>query len=158
MVKYFYTRLEATRSYKLFDEIDEIVKSGVICNDVLYNKNGEEILSLKDKFHYLKTLYYDVFESNESSVFVFINSQGTIMSYYKDIKDPQMLHITGSEYLFDVKTKVFINEKEEDAGDFYTEDNYNYERDTYYALGGDDYNQWKENGGDLDGMMEGKGY
>ena len=27
MVKYFYTRLEATRSYKLFDEVDEIVAS-----------------------------------------------------------------------------------------------------------------------------------
>lgn len=28
------------------------------------------------------------------------------------------------------------------------------ERDTYYALGGDDYNFWKQNGGDLDTMIE----
>ena len=142
----------------IFDEIDEIVKSGVICNDVLYNKNGEEILSLKDKFHYLKTLYYDVFESNESGVFVFINSQGTIMSYYKDKKDPMILHITGFEYPFDVKTKDFIDKEEENDSCFYIEDNYNYERDTYYAFGGNDYDQWKDNGGDLDGMMEGMGF
>ena len=34
---------------------------------------------------------------------------------------------------------------------------YDYERDTYYALGGDDYEAWKERGGDLDRMMEGMG-
>ena len=38
------------------------------------------------------------------------------------------------------------------------DEGYNYERDTYYALGGDDYDRWKENGGDLDGMMEGMGF
>ena len=38
------------------------------------------------------------------------------------------------------------------------DEGYNYERDTYYALGGDDYDQWKENGGDLDEMMEGMGF
>ena len=41
---------------------------------------------------------------------------------------------------------------------YYPDDDYNYERDTYYALGGDDYDRWKENGGDLDGMMEGMGF
>ena len=38
------------------------------------------------------------------------------------------------------------------------DEGYNYERDTYYALGGDDYDRWKENGGDLDEMMEGMGF
>lgn len=38
------------------------------------------------------------------------------------------------------------------------DESYNYERDTYYALGGDNYDQWKENGGDLDDMMEGMGF
>ena len=42
--------------------------------------------------------------------------------------------------------------------DYYPDDDYDYERDTYYALGGDNYDQWKENGGDLDGMMEGMGF
>ena len=38
------------------------------------------------------------------------------------------------------------------------DDNWNYERDTYYALGGSDYDTWKEDGGDLDSMMDGMGY
>lgn len=42
--------------------------------------------------------------------------------------------------------------------DYYPDDDYDYERDTYYALGGDDYDRWKENGGDLDVMMERMGF
>lgn len=38
------------------------------------------------------------------------------------------------------------------------DDNWDYERDTYYALGGSDYDQFKEEGGDIDSMMEGMGY
>lgn len=36
--------------------------------------------------------------------------------------------------------------------------NYDYERDTYYALGGDDYDKWREKGGNLDDMMDGMGF
>lgn len=32
------------------------------------------------------------------------------------------------------------------------------ERDTYYALGGDDYDEWRANGGILDDMMDGMGF
>lgn len=32
------------------------------------------------------------------------------------------------------------------------------ERDTYYALGGEDYDQFKKDGGNLDYMMEGMGF
>lgn len=35
---------------------------------------------------------------------------------------------------------------------------WNYERDTYYALGGNDYDRWKEEGGDIDSMMDRLGY
>lgn len=34
---------------------------------------------------------------------------------------------------------------------------YDYERDTYYALGGNDYDEWRNNGGDLDDMMNSMG-
>ncbi len=37
------------------------------------------------------------------------------------------------------------------------EKSYNYEEDTYYALGGDDYQRFKENGGSIDDMMDGMG-
>lgn len=37
------------------------------------------------------------------------------------------------------------------------EASYNYEEDTYYALGGDDYQRFKENGGSIDEMMDSMG-
>ena len=37
------------------------------------------------------------------------------------------------------------------------ENSYNYEEDTYYALGGDDYQRFKENGGSIDDLMDGMG-
>ena len=37
------------------------------------------------------------------------------------------------------------------------ENSYNYEEDTFYALGGDDYQRFKENGGSIDDMMDGMG-
>ena len=37
-------------------------------------------------------------------------------------------------------------------------DDTDYERDTYYALGGDDYDEWRNNGGNLNDMMDGMGY
>lgn len=36
--------------------------------------------------------------------------------------------------------------------------NYDYEEDTYYALGGTDYEQFRENGGSIDDMMDGMGF
>lgn len=42
--------------------------------------------------------------------------------------------------------------------DRYDNQDYDYERDTYYALGGDDYDEWRANGGNLDDMMDGMGF
>ncbi len=36
-------------------------------------------------------------------------------------------------------------------------DDTDYERDTYYALGGENYDEWRKNGGNLDDMMDGMG-
>jgi len=38
------------------------------------------------------------------------------------------------------------------------EPEYDWERETFYALGGSDYDEWKENGGNLDNMMDGMGF
>lgn len=53
-------------------------------------------------------------------------------------------------------------EDEEDSTDYEDmgyepEDKYDYDRDTYYALGGDDYEAFKERGGSIDDMMDGLG-
>lgn len=68
--------------------------------------------------------------------------------------------ITFGGYFYSIKENVFSKE----ISDFWGEsgssspDNWNYERDTYYALGGNDYDRWKEEGGDIDSMMDGLGY
>lgn len=41
------------------------------------------------------------------------------------------------------------------------EDDYDYERDTFYALTDGqygDYDEWRENGGDIDSLMDALGY
>ena len=40
----------------------------------------------------------------------------------------------------------------------YYEPEYDWERETFYALGGSDYDEWKENGGNLDDMMDRMGF
>ena len=54
-----------------------------------------------------------------------------------------------------------IDEENDDDSyyhDYDYPDDTDYERDTYYALGGDDYDEWRNNGGNLDDMMDGMGY
>lgn len=63
-------------------------------------------------------------------------------------------------YVFNRNGEILETYPEEDYGyddGPYDDEPYDYERDTYYALGGDDYEAWKERGGDLDRMMEGMG-
>ncbi len=45
---------------------------------------------------------------------------------------------------------------DEDYDDYYYEDEY--ERDTYYALGGEDYEEFKRRGGSIDDMMDALGF
>ena len=75
--------------------------------------------------------------------FIFINSQGEIVEYKNDEDDENILHVNGINELFNIEDEDFV-EEEEDYDGYDYEDDYNYERDTYYALGGDDYDRWKE--------------
>lgn len=49
-------------------------------------------------------------------------------------------------------------EQEQSERMFYDWIEEDWERDTYYALGGDDYDAWKRNCGNLDDMMDGMGF
>ena len=106
----------------VFDKIDTIVRSGVICNNILYNRNGEQIFSL-DKYYYIKTRYYDVFKSTESEDFVFIDSIGNTVSYEKDEDDENILHVSGIKESFDIEEEDFVEEEED----------YNYDYDGGYT-------------------------
>lgn len=62
------------------------------------------------------------------------------------------------EFEFNFEKEIF--EEKPDDNFYYQEcpDEYDYERDTYYALGGSDYENFKNSGGSLDDMMDGLGY
>lgn len=60
------------------------------------------------------------------------------------------------KYNFEENRFEYISDEEERYSD-YTDDT-DYDRDTYYALGGDDYDAFKERGGSIDDMMNYMGY
>ena len=76
-----------------------------------------------------------------------------------DIRSGDYFSIDGGILFYEVNDNKFY-EKELilDPPNYDYPDNYNYEEDTYYALGGNDYDRWKEEGGDIDSMMDGLGY
>ena len=78
--------------------------------------------------------------------------------YWEDYRP--VLALGDGTVFYSVKENLFFDDINDLASypDDNPDDNYDYERDTYYALGGDDYDRWKENGGDLDVMMEGMGF
>lgn len=60
-----------------------------------------------------------------------------------------------------VRNPFFHNCEDDDDSNYSDNDyinDYDYERETFYALGGDDYDEWRNNGGNLDDMMDGLGY
>ena len=92
--------------------------------------------------------------------------QGTLN--YKDEEHQELGKIAVidsiSEVVFSYSKKRFIKspyyEEKEEFDEPYNdyEPEINWERETYYALGGDDYDRWRENGGNLDDMMDGMGF
>ena len=63
-------------------------------------------------------------------------------------------------YYYSIKKNIFAKDISAfwDESGYSSPDNWNFERDTYYTLGGNDYDRWKEEGGDIDSMMDGLGY
>lgn len=139
----------------IFERIDKIIISGVLIGKTIFTRNGEELCSLEDGYKYIPTRYFDVFiRANTDDDYVFIDSRGNRVKYSKESR--HILHLDGG-YRFDTETKEFIEEEEYDNPPIYDYDEIDWEEETYYALGGSDYNEWRENGGNLDDMMDGMG-
>ena len=66
---------------------------------------------------------------------------------------------------YSINEKIFTNNLKDftypmDDNDYHDDyiDDTDYDRETYYALGGDDYDSFRENGGSIDDMMDGMGF
>lgn len=109
-----------------------------------YNRNDDKEKDEHEKYAYSKLNYYRCF-SNVQQVYSFKDKDVINNPYYFE-----PIEIEDEDE----------DEEENDKGDYNygNEDDYDYDRDTYYALGGDDYDSFKENGGNIDDMMDGMGF
>lgn len=125
----------------IFDYISKIVNSGVICNKVLYDRNGKELFVLGDKYKHIKTKFFDVFKAIGSNVFIFINFLGEQLNAKNDEYDDNILHVEGAFEAFNIEEEDFF---EEDNDDYYTLEYTQDELDDMYreAYEGDPEAQW----------------
>ena len=133
-----------------------------IDNIVIFDASDYSLVDEKHGCHNEHILCFHS-ENNEKE-YVVINSEGEVHKLNIDDSDDEKFYVGLKSYYFDTNLLVFEevpiydSEDEDDYPyDDYTDDT-DYERDTFYALGGDDYDEWKKNGGNLDDMMDGMGY
>lgn len=112
-----------------YDIVDEAKNNG---DYVFRYENETEVILFGYDFWHTEVLEYDL----------------------NDLPD-ESDEILGWKYNFINDEFEFI-EEEDYASDDYPDDT-DYERDTFYALGGNDYDSFRENGGSIDDMMDGMG-
>lgn len=103
--------------------------------------------------------------NNIPDEYIVINNNGDVIRInIDDDSDDIEFYVGYNSYYFDSDLLRFeeVPEIAEDNDDEYDyvdyPDDTDYERDTFYALGGDDYDEWKNNGGNIDDMMDGMGF
>lgn len=99
----------------------------------LHHRNSQSILELKDCLRYILEEYCQIYDSNELARY-FLTEEG-----FKE-REIVILEIIEEE-----------RERELEAA---ADEKYDYEEDTYYALGGNDYDAFKERGGSIDDMKD----
>lgn len=162
---------------KLICENDELIFRGFISSYVLvFSDEDETCLEFYTSWGEKRDIA--VFDSDGDSVDIDdyndIESMYSYCEYALPIpnvwrEENIQINISEYKYIFSFPENRIINNPfykdidEENDDDSYYHD-YDYpddtdcERDTYYALGGDDYDEWRNNGGNLDDMMDGMGY
>ena len=125
----------------IFDKIDHIVRSGIICNNILYNREGKEIMSLGNNC-YIKTKHCDVFVIAGTGEYLFIDSQGKMLECQKDEDDDNIINVDGIGS-FDIDEENFV----EEDNDYYMDYDSDYsqeELDDMYraAFEGDPEAEW----------------
>lgn len=160
---------------KLICENDELIFRGFISSYVLVFSDEDETC-LEFYTYRGKKLDIAVFDSDGDSVDM--DDYNDIESMYSDYeyalpisnvgrKENIQINISEYKYIFSFSENriiynPFYKDIDDDGDAYYRDYDYpddtDYERDTYYALGGDDYDEWRNKGGNLDDMMDGMGY
>lgn len=122
---------------------------------LLVDLNGAELLNSVHNYngtvraYYTREEKYVIFSFNSWSVEIDEINHEDIDDYNK--------HYFDWKYNFEENKFEYISDEEDNRYNDYPDDT-DYDQDTYYALGGDDYNAFKEQGGNIDDMMDGMGY
>ena len=79
--------------------------------------------------------------------------------YVASSEDENECNFSEIEKVFSITRNEVVENPyyQDEADEPYYPDDWDYDRETYYALGGTDYEKFKENGGNLDDMMDGIG-
>jgi hypothetical protein len=147
-------------SSSIFPYRNYVVHGDTIINsecDILFNSEGYTLIAEKSSYPNERLICF----YNDESKYAIIDGNGTLYEF-EDIEelDAATFSCGYNEYKFDIDANEFIKIEDEEDGyhDYNEPDDYDYDRDTYYALGGDDYDRFKENGGSIDDMMDYLGY
>ena len=119
---------------------------------VVFECEGYDFLT-KAKGGYGSSLCY----ANHETL-VFVQTGSAKIREYERYNNKQTYTFGSLEFDFKKERFVPIEEEKTDNAPDYQENDNDYERDTYYALGEDDYARWRDQGGNLDDMMDGIGY
>ena len=129
---------------------------------IYYNENEKKIM--ESEHHSYLGFCHEInciaFKNKESEDYIFLDYFDAKQLKEKGYdKDGNI--ILSYRCTFNISEEKFIVQEGDsyDENDYHDEciDDYDYERDTYYALGGDDYDRFREEGGSIDAMMDGMG-
>ena len=156
-----YDQLEIIAFWGWYGDIEPLY----IADGCIYNMKGEKIL---DAEHYtFKGSCFEedciVFKDTEAGDYIFIDYSDS-KKVEAEGRDKDGNIILSNRCTFNISEEKFIVQEEDsyDDNNYHDENEYvdytDYDRETYYALGGDDYDRFKENGGNIDDMMDRMGF
>ena len=163
------------KEQKLICENDELIFRGFISSYVLVFSDEYETCL---EFYTYRGEKRDIAVFDSDGDYVDMDDYNDIESMYSGCeyalpipnvwrKENIQINISEYRYIFSfpenrIIYNPFYKDIDDDGDAYYRDYDYpddtDYERDTYYALGGDDYDEWRNKGGNLDDMMDGMEY
>lgn len=136
-----------------------------IKGDTVYKGNMETPFIDNDNLQFITLCCFPTivaFNNNKNGSVIFYDENKRLLPFVTKEDD-----MTKKKYaafkdvnttIFDLETNKFEEVSNEEDDYYNPNDDYDYDEATYYALGGDDYDTFKENGGSIDDMMDSKGF
>ena len=147
-----------TKQYKSYSELTAAEKQK-FCG---FNFNPIDLKDMRGRYCY--------YPQGDPLCYLYYAKRHLIIFNYDDLE----VKIEMARQLFTKEAQHILNEKVEEIEeerrqaeeerrlaeleDWLNRDDTDYDRETYYALGGEDYDRFREEGGNIDDMMDGLGF